>query len=296
VQHQFWLIASSCPLLVTTVWIQFPQQNYISHQLRNGVFYTFIFRFEFLLAVNIKSTVFTDVTPCSLVDSPQCFWSTCYPPTSTQNLNISQWCKGTLLYAAYTNLSSNSGILNFRWREQVPRPIYVDIMTLQAEGSMDWILVGGEIFCTCPDWPWGLPSHLVPGLFSGVKQPRRDNDQPPPSSSAKVKERVELHLYTPSGPSWHVPGSTLPFISHSINHIIRISYSSQTLINNITDHIKSHVCVLLLCLFDLHPFSFSIINIIITTTLIVILFLPLLLLVIQLGQQVKRFTLWILCI
>lgn len=91
---------------------------------------------------------------------------------------------------------------------------------------------------------------------------------PPPISSAKFKVRVELHLYTPSGPSWHVPGSTWPFISHSISHIINISYSSQTLINNITDHIKSRVCVLLLCLFELHPFSFT------TTTLIVIL-LPL---------------------
>jgi hypothetical protein len=32
----------------------------------------------------------------------------------------------------------------------------------------------------------------------------------PPSSSARVKERVELYLYSPSGPSWPVIGRTLP--------------------------------------------------------------------------------------
>jgi hypothetical protein len=32
---------------------------------------------------------------------------------------------------------------------------------------------------------------------------------PPPPSSAEVKERVELYLYSPSGPSWPVLGRTL---------------------------------------------------------------------------------------
>jgi hypothetical protein len=35
-------------------------------------------------------------------------------------------------------------------------------------------------------------------------------DHPYPSS-ARVKERVELYLYSPSGPSWPVLGRTLPF-------------------------------------------------------------------------------------
>jgi len=33
----------------------------------------------------------------------------------------------------------------------------------------------------------------------------------PPPSSAEVKERVELFLYSPSVPLWHVTGWTLPF-------------------------------------------------------------------------------------
>jgi hypothetical protein len=43
------------------------------------------------------------------------------------------------------------------------------------------------------------------GSFPGVKRPGHGVDHPPPSS-AKVKERVELYLYSPSGPSWPVLG------------------------------------------------------------------------------------------
>jgi hypothetical protein len=48
------------------------------------------------------------------------------------------------------------------------------------------------------------------GSFPGVKRPGRGIDHPPPSS-AEVKERVKLYLYSPSGPSWPVLGRTLPF-------------------------------------------------------------------------------------
>jgi len=66
----------------------------------------------------------------------------------------------------------------------------------------------GEIFRTRPDRPWGPPSLLYDGyrlFFPGVKRPGRDVDHPP-SSSAEVKERVELYVYSPSGPSWPVLG------------------------------------------------------------------------------------------
>jgi hypothetical protein len=48
------------------------------------------------------------------------------------------------------------------------------------------------------------------GSFPGVKQPGRGVDHPP-SYSTEVKERVELYLYSTSGPSWPVIGRTLPF-------------------------------------------------------------------------------------
>jgi hypothetical protein len=45
--------------------------------------------------------------------------------------------------------------------------------------------------------------RMVTMSFPGVKWPRRDVYHPPPSS-ADVNERVELYLYSPSGPSWPV--------------------------------------------------------------------------------------------
>jgi len=49
------------------------------------------------------------------------------------------------------------------------------------------------------------------GSFPGVKRPGRGVDHPP-SSSADVEERVELYLYSPSGPPWPVLGWTLPYL------------------------------------------------------------------------------------
>ena len=42
------------------------------------------------------------------------------------------------------------------------------------------------------------------GSFPGVKWPWRGVDHPP-TSSAEVKERIELYFSSPSGPSWPVP-------------------------------------------------------------------------------------------
>ena len=51
---------------------------------------------------------------------------------------------------------------------------------------------------------FSVPVQTGPGVhqvsFPGVKRPGRRLD-PPPSSSAKVKERVALYFYSLSGPS-----------------------------------------------------------------------------------------------
>jgi len=66
---------------------------------------------------------------------------------------------------------------------------------------------GAEIFRTRPDQLRGPPSLLYNGyqIFPGVKLPGRGVDHPPPSS-VEVKERVELYLYSTSGPSRTVTG------------------------------------------------------------------------------------------
>jgi len=50
---------------------------------------------------------------------------------------------------------------------------------------------------------------LGAGSFSGIKWPRRGIYHPP-SSSTEVKERVNLYIYTSSGPSWSVLVWNLP--------------------------------------------------------------------------------------
>jgi len=59
-------------------------------------------------------------------------------------------------------------------------------------------------FQTCPG---GHPASYTMGTgsFPGVKRPGGGVDHPPPSS-ADVKERVGLYLYSPTGPSWSVIG------------------------------------------------------------------------------------------
>jgi len=52
------------------------------------------------------------------------------------------------------------------------------------------------------------PIQWIPGSFPVVKRAGRVAYHSPPSS-AEVKERVELYLYSPSGPSWPVLGWTL---------------------------------------------------------------------------------------
>jgi hypothetical protein len=72
---------------------------------------------------------------------------------------------------------------------------------------------GSEIFRTRPYRPLGPtqpPVQWVPGLSPGVKRPGRGADHPPPSM-CRGHERVELYLYSPSGPSWPIIGRTLPF-------------------------------------------------------------------------------------
>ena len=46
----------------------------------------------------------------------------------------------------------------------------------------------------------GPGTHRPPVQWVPVKRPGHGGDHPPPSS-AEVKEKVELYLYSPSGPS-----------------------------------------------------------------------------------------------
>jgi hypothetical protein len=51
----------------------------------------------------------------------------------------------------------------------------------------------------CPDRPWGPPSlpYNGYGVFTGGKLRQGRDADPSPHSSAEVKNRVELYLYSP---------------------------------------------------------------------------------------------------
>jgi hypothetical protein len=76
----------------------------------------------------------------------------------------------------------------------------VGIVTLPAGQSRDQFLVR-----TTFSIPVLGSTTVGTRSFPGVKRPGRGNDHPP-SSNAKVKERVELYLDSNFVPSWRVRG------------------------------------------------------------------------------------------
>ena len=72
---------------------------------------------------------------------------------------------------------------------------------------------------------FSAPVQTGPGVhpgyrvsFPGVKQAGRGVNHPQPSST-EVKERAELHIYSPSGPSWPVLERNLP-----LRHVLTVSH------------------------------------------------------------------------
>ena len=81
---------------------------------------------------------------------------------------------------------------------------------LRGGWARDRILVRGEIFYTHTDWPCSYSASCTI-CFLGVRQLECGINHPP-TSSTKVKETVELNLYSPSGPSWSVVSWKLLFM------------------------------------------------------------------------------------
>jgi hypothetical protein len=90
---------------------------------------------------------------------------------------------------------------------------------------------GGEIFRTRPDPPWDPHNLLYNGYrvsFPVVKRWGRGVDHPPPSNT-EVKKRVQLYLYSPSGPSWPVLGRTLPLPLSALNRLSELCFCNKVL-------------------------------------------------------------------
>jgi len=94
----------------------------------------------------------------------------------------------------------------------------VDIATCYKLDSPDiisgWVGRGAMFSAPVQAGPQAHQASLqwVLGLFPGVKW-QGHGINCPPSSITEVKERVELYVYSPFGPSWPVLGCTLPWRS-----------------------------------------------------------------------------------
>ena len=74
------------------------------------------------------------------------------------------------------------------------------------------IPVGARFSPPVQTGPGAYPAHYTMATRSlpEVKWPRSGTDNPSPLRT-EVKERIELHIYSPSGPSWPITGYTSPF-------------------------------------------------------------------------------------
>jgi hypothetical protein len=70
-----------------------------------------------------------------------------------------------------------------------------------------FISVGARFSAPAQTGPGAYPASYTmdTNSFPGVKRPGHGVDHPPPSS-AEVKDRIELYIYSISGPSWPVIG------------------------------------------------------------------------------------------
>ena len=74
----------------------------------------------------------------------------------------------------------------------------------------------------CPDRPWGPPSLLLYNGYRVTPEGKAVGAWRWPSS-AEVKRRIELHLYSPSGPSWPVLEWTFFFLQNTTAQTTRRS-------------------------------------------------------------------------
>jgi len=111
----------------------------------------------------------------------------------------------------YTNLDCSSCRCHYEYEDRIRSTNVGRDSSVQRHPTGCTVrgssLGGDEIFRNRSGRPWRPPSLLYNGYrisFPEVKRPGLGVDHTP--CSAEVKERVELYLYSHSGPSWPVLG------------------------------------------------------------------------------------------
>ena len=110
-----------------------------------------------------------------------------------------------------TNVDKSPGmrtVFILQYDNQTDVTINLSTMSTGRTGIESWWVV--RFSAPVQTSPRAHPASYTTGTgsFPGVKCPGHGADHPPPPS-AEVEGRVELYLYSPSGPSWPVLGRTL---------------------------------------------------------------------------------------
>jgi hypothetical protein len=103
--------------------------------------------------------------------------------------------------------------LSTLWESPVYRPLLLSLAGVAVCTATRYGLDGPGIESRWGrDFPQTGPEAYLASYTTGtgVKRPGRGINHPTPYS-AEVKDRIELYLYSLSGPSWPVLGQTLPF-------------------------------------------------------------------------------------
>ena len=122
--------------------------------------------------------------------------------------------------------------------------------SLQAGRSRERIPMWERFSAPVQTGPGAHPASYTMGTgsFPGVKRPRRGVDHPT-TSRAEMKERVELYLYSPSGPSWHVLEWPMPSLLQSFTKT-RINYSANVNLEFSFDNEFRSVSRIMPCIFQ----------------------------------------------
>jgi hypothetical protein len=114
---------------------------------------------------------------------------------------------------------------------------------------------GDEIFRIRPDRLWGPPT-MATGSFPWVKRPDHDVDHTLHlAPRLKVKERVQLSLYSPSGPSW--PTVNFTFTLSMRDQAVHRKHKHQQLRLEFITNLMHNFIYSIILLHDPHMFRAS---------------------------------------
>jgi hypothetical protein len=134
-------------------------------------------------------------------------------PTAASNITVFKLNYASFQTAQNTPSHSKKKITTCMYNQQGQGKPSRYSNSLQAGRSRDQIMVEASLSTLIQTGAGAHPASYTMGTgsFLGVKRPRHGVNHLPPSST-KVKERVELYLYSPSVPSWQAVGWIFMYI------------------------------------------------------------------------------------